>query len=454
MNIEYWRRPAVFSAIQEIAYLERVATHAIAGWLPKVVPLESKMTLGRFQFACMDNASGLLKMNESLSAPMGGFSASLPGGWRGYALAVDRSESEHTFLWSLFADLKARVLSLACEALRRTDPVLDQHIQEKLVSARDRAQSQMEWYRALGLPAAPEAHARALSSLWDARATGAPMGAKDWLWAPVDRVRKPTRPDHLRHAEPGSMSSYAILGTDAHTIETFHGSFDDEITTMELFGRCSYEHPDLPEEFHWAMARQASDESRHAQSCLDVMASFGGTYGQHVMSTGIYDFHYQFSDCEPGSKRELLWRLLLRSTLQEALSLDGFVLQIKKREFHGQSNVARVLESIMADEVQHVRSGLKWSTFLCGGDGAKVRAELTTAHDFYLAEVERKRRKYVMENPEKALAELEFVRNRDVVVPQAYPFDLTIPVNRVARKAAGMTNEDIEQIVEWGYAYP
>lgn len=450
MSREYLRRPALLSALEEIAYLERAATHLIAGWLPKIVALDAKLTLGRFQFASMDNASSLLKMLSSLSAPFGDWRASIPVGWRAYARAIDESPTAEAYLAGLFASLKVHVRDLAAEALRRTDPVLDQHPRERLKTVRADAEAQLDWYAGLGI----STPVPRIDALWETRRSGDGMSLGEWMWAPIDRVGRPARPAHLVQMIPGSMSSRAILGTDEHTIETFHGSFDDELTTMELFGRCSYEHPDMPDEFHWAMARQTSDESRHAQSCLDVVASFGGKYGQHKIGVGIYTFHYQFSACEPGSKRELAWRFLLRSTLQEALSLDGFVLQIKKREFHGQPDVARVLESILADEIQHVKSGLRWATHLCGGDAEKAREELRLAHDYYVQHAERTRRKYVYEHPEEALDELEFVRNRDIVVPQAYPFDLSISVNHVARTAAGMTNEDIAQVVRWGYAYP
>src|SRR5271170_588707 len=228
---EYLRRPALLSVLEEIAYLERAATHLIAGWLPKIVALDVKLTLGRFQFASMDNASSLLKMLSSLSAPFGDWRASIPVGWRAYARAIDESPTAEAYLAGLFASLKVHVRDLAAEALRRTDPVLDQHPRERLKTVRADAEAQLDWYAGLGI----STPVPRIDALWETRRSGDGMSLGEWMWAPIDRVGRPARPAHLVQMIPGSMSSRAILGTDEHTIETFHGSFDDELTTMELF---------------------------------------------------------------------------------------------------------------------------------------------------------------------------------------------------------------------------
>ncbi|MDC3961122.1 DUF455 family protein [Polyangium jinanense] len=423
--------------------------------MPKIVGIDTTLTLGRFQYASMQNASTLRNTTQSLSLPIGGFRLSLPEGWRNYACAIDRSASEPILLWSLFADLKRRAKGLVVDVLGGTDPVLDTNIREQLETALRSLETQIAWYEAQHLTGAPEEHARVLQALWEAREAGAPTDVSEWLWAPIDRVPRPSRPGHMRFATRGALSSRAIYEDEVeHTRQMFHGMTDEEITTLELFARCSYEHPDMPEEFHAAMARQMFDESRHAQACINTLEDFGGTYGDLPISTGVYDFHYHHAPCEPGSKRELLWRLLLRSTFEEALSLDGFVLQIKKRAFYGQEQVTRVLGAIMSDEIFHVRSGVRWSTYLCNGDRRRAREEREQAHAFDLEQLEKIRREFVMANPEQALEELAFMRMRDAVVPKRFPFSLDISINRAARKAAGMDDEDMAQVVEWGYAKP
>jgi len=455
MSREFWQRPAMFFTLQRVAYLERAAAHILAGWIPKVAGIDTKLALGRFQYASMQSASALRNTTQSMSLPLGGWKLSLPEGWRSYACAIDRGASESIVLWSVFADIKRRARGLLVDALNGADPVLDATIREQLTTALRSLEAQIAWYEARDLPGAPENHVRALEALWNARELGVSTDVSGWLWAPLDRVPRPSRPASMRFARRGSISSRAIYEDEVeHTRQMFHGMVDEEITTLELFARCSYEHPDMPEEFHAAMARQMSDESRHAQACIDALEDFGGEYGALPISTGVYDNHYHHAPCEPGSKRELLWRLLLRSTFEEALSLDGFVLQIKKREFFGQGQVARILRAMMSDEIFHVRSGIRWSTYLCDGDRSRAREELDQAHAADLRELERIRREFVMANPEEALEELAFVRMRDAVVPQRFPFSLDITINRAAREAAGMDDADMAQVVEWGYAKP
>lgn len=451
----YMRRPLIFSAAQQIAYLERAAAHTLAGWLPKAVAIETKLALGRFLYTSMDNAVATVRAIQSSSLPLGGWAVALPEGWSAYAAEIYAASSDVDLLWSLFADLKVRIRELSTQLLQRTDPIADVYLRERIEATLRSTESQIAWYQALGLPVASEERVRTLRALWDARDNGMMKDSAGLVWAPRDRVPSPARPAHLRHAKRGSISSHAIYPNNGkHTREMFHRMFDEELTTMELFARCSYEHPDMPEEFHWAMARQASDESRHAQMCLDQLAEFGGQYGDMPISDGVYTFHYQYEPCEPGSKRELMWRLLLRSAFEEALSLDGFVLQVRKRDFFEEASVSRVLEAIMADEIHHVRSGWRWSTFLNGGDRAKTREELEQAHAWDLKATEDIRRKFVYENQEEALEELDFVKKRDSFVPKLFPFDLDITLNRVARSAAGMTDEDMAQVVDWGYVKP
>jgi uncharacterized ferritin-like protein (DUF455 family) len=141
---------------------------------------------------------------------------------------------------------------------------------------------------------------------------------------------------------------------------------------------------------------------------------------------------------------------LLRSTVQEALSLDGFVVQVKRRRHVGHTRVARLLESILADEVFHVESGLRWSRYLCGGDEDRVVAERELANAHYVEHVTRVRRAFVEEHPDLALAEMDYIAMRERK-QNRFPFSTAIRVNRRARQAAGMNDEEIEQPVAWGY---
>ncbi|HEX4460902.1 MAG TPA: DUF455 family protein [Polyangia bacterium] len=451
-------RVELYRLVHELAYFERAIAHTIAGWLPKIPAIGIKMALAHHQHAAMSHAAGLHGALKALELYRGAWDYSVPAGYRDFMMAIDGCQNGEQLIAGLHVQLRARLARSYAALLRLADPVLDQPLIAQVLPMRDENMRQRHWAQKLvtGAPTRSTARfAQNLEQRWADRQTGARVALADWLWAPLDRVPKALRPAGLTRSTRGAMSSFGHRFTVPKDVAmTFHGTFDDELTTMELFARCSYEHPDMPLEFHVNMARQVSDESRHAEACERVCNEAGYRYGDFEISTGVYDFHYQFTPCAPGSKRELMWRLLLRSTLQEALSLDGFVLQIKKREFHGQIWIARVLESIMADEVFHVKSGVRWTRHLCDGDAVRARDERTQAHDFYLAYVNGVRNEYVDRYPERALAELDYVRHRDRTVPEEYPFSLQIPVNRQARAAAGFTEPELRDVVDWGYAYP
>jgi uncharacterized ferritin-like protein (DUF455 family) len=450
-------RAELYGVVHEVCYFERAIAHTLAGWLPKVPDTRTKLLLGHHQFAAMSHAATLHGALKALELYRGEWDFSVPEGYRAFMLAVDGCKTTEQLILGLHVRLRAHLARGYAALLRLADPVLDGPLVERVLPMQQENLRQLRWARALPRRGR-DAGARfvnTLDQLWADRATSARLSLGDWLWSPLDRVPKAKRPGRMKRATKGSMSSRGHRFTVPKDVAmTFHGTFDDELTTMELFARCSYEHPDMPLDFHLNMARQVSDESRHAEACERVCNEAGFAYGDFEISTGVYDFHYQFPACEAGSKRELLWRLLLRSTLQEALSLDGFVLQIKKREFHGQVWIARVLESIMADEVFHVKSGVRWTRHLCDGDVARVQAERAAAHDFYIEYCGRTRAEFVAEHPERALRELDYIRRRDQSVEAEYPFSLAIPVNRRARVAAGFTESELREVVDWGYAHP
>src|SRR5262249_46093647 len=128
-----------------------------------------------------------------------------------------------------------------------------------------------------------------------------------------------------------------------------HNLINGEYTTMELVSRCLYEHPDLPPPFQMHLARQASDEARHAQTLEGAALHDGVNYCDYPIYTLTYEGYYEFAPCPPGSKRELLWRLLIRGTIDEGLALDDFAYQVKCREHLGQPLLADLFRYLLAD---------------------------------------------------------------------------------------------------------
>jgi hypothetical protein len=131
----------------------------------------------------------------------------------------------------------------------------------------------------------------------------------------------------------------------------FHALMDTELCAAELTARNSHEHPDMPWDFHVDMARQVWDELRHAEIYDRLMATeLDCHWGDYPIGFAYFRSIYRL---------DLLGRLALwpRSHRPEVL----------------QENVARVFEYVLADEVPHEHTALRWGTHLLGGDEQAYR---------------------------------------------------------------------------------
>ena len=216
---------------------------------------------------------------------------------------------------------------------------------------------------------------------------------------------------------------------------------------MELAGRNLYEHADMPWEFQLESAWHAADEARHSLIIERAANRLGVSYGDYPVYLSSYEGQYQFGPCEPGSKRELLWRILLRQTFHEGLALDSLAFEVRKRGHAQQFDLASLFEWLLVDEIFHAQSGLRWSRFLCEGNEELVLNERGLAHEYFVAMVKEARARFVIEHPEEAMAEVDQLDS--ISRREQLPFHRVL--NITARKAAGFTDADLEQIVGWGY---
>jgi uncharacterized ferritin-like protein (DUF455 family) len=299
--------------------------------------------------------------------------------------------------------------------------------------------------------AADKSWLRELEELWNGRTAGEPLSLAEALWGPVDRVPRAVRPEGSRFGVSGSLGLLPVDPVhDPRDVGMFlHKELDEEFTTLELMARNSYEHPDMAWAFHRDMARQASDEARHAIMIKRLMTPRGFRHGDFALTTSSYDGIYAFEPCAAGSRQELLWRMLIRQTFMEGLAIDNLGYEIEHRRSVNQPDIAAVFEYILRDEVFHAQSGLRWSRELLGLDPQAVLKEREEAIRYFTARAEAARESFVMGNLDQAMGELAAIEagkeQRGGKLPER-------PLNRTGRVQAGYTDDDIRQIVSWGYA--
>jgi uncharacterized ferritin-like protein (DUF455 family) len=434
-------------------YFERATAHVLSGWAPKFHEYAQKTGCAHVLAGCANTAT-------SLERCLGAFETAttlrlmVPPAWIELMEAVDRSPDAPALFGALLGQLEPRLLGAYDEALALADELLHESLRAALVQGRqallDRA-TRLPWWTDDGRPCGLQP---AIEAAWHTAPAPRPAGAP-LLWEPIDRVPHAARPASAIVMAPGSMRLLPLDGLDdpAGIGLVLHNNINGEYTTMELMCRCAYEHPEMPSAFHLDMARHGADEARHALAMERMAARYGVRFGDHPVSTYTYDAIYQFEPCQAGSADELLWRLLLRATVQEGDSLDDLAYQAKKRTFLGQDELAAMFAAILADEIFHVRSGLKWSRLLCERLGRDELQEREATRRFYDNGLLLRRARFVRANPELAAAERNATAHREAYRTAA---GLEVPFgrdfNQSAREFAGFSPADLAQARRWEVA--
>lgn len=448
-----WSPTQAAASLVQLAYLERALAHILAGWAVKMPAFEAKSAFGLQMHRAMERATSLRSRVNGLCRATAS-EPTLAEGWRSLLAHVDRAQTPGRLVAAIYRWLYPRLIESYETHLRETDPDGDRASVELVRSFLPTIQEERK--QGLSLSSARwrgdnKAWLRELEELWHARAAGAPLALADGLWGPIDRVRAAVRPAGSRFSAQGSLGLLPAdpVGDPRDVGMFLHKELDEEYTTLELMGRNSYEHPDMPWAFHRDMARQASDEARHAVMIERLMKARGFRHGDFALSASSYDGIYEFEPCAAGSRQELLWRMLIRQTFMEGLAIDNLAFEIGRRRSVGQGDIAAAFEYILRDEVFHAQSGLRWSGELAGSEPNAVLQARYEAIQYFTRRAEAAREAYVMGNLDEAMDELAAIEagkeSRGGKPPER-------PLNRTGRVQAGYTDYDILQILSWGYA--
>ncbi len=448
--------PAAAEKLDQLAYLERACAHLLAGWIVKTPDLEVKIAWGQHLAANMEHAARLHDRARALRGDEP--ETKIPAAWRDSARAIDGSRETVEVLRGILS-LKQYLAAAYQDYLERADPVADAGSIQIIESANRAARAQIKW-TAKKLRAVNRSNGREVGVIHELplhksrkKDAAEELTFDDAIWTPLDRAPRVARPAQMRRGEPGALRLLPLHPRSRKDTGLFlHNFLNEEFTTLELVARNSYEHPEMPWAFHRDSARHAGDEARHAQMFVRALPDFGIEYGDYPIYTYSYEGEYEFPAnaawgaeyCEPGSPRELLWRILLRQVVHEGLALDSTPFEVKKRTYLRQPELARIFGYIYADEVFHAGAGVKWSRYLVHGDGAQFARERETAYNFYSERLKDRRLTWVASHLEQAAEEAtqldEMSRN--------YQFPFKIEVNVAARQRAGFSDEEIRRVID------
>ena len=191
-------------------------------------------------------------------------------------------------------------------------------------------------------------------------------------------LEQPVRDEHVRVSDEGDpfLSRELYVNGPENHVPTdreeqrhfFHALLDAELCAAELMARNSHEHPEMPWDFHVDMARQVWDEARHAKVHeLLMVEELGCRWGDYPVGFSYFRSIYAY---------DLLGRLALFNGTSEQKAMWRHSHRRKVLLELGELRIARVFDYLLADEVPHVHNGVRWGSYLLGGDERAYRRKV------------------------------------------------------------------------------
>jgi uncharacterized ferritin-like protein (DUF455 family) len=143
--------------------------------------------------------------------------------------------------------------------------------------------------------------------------------------------------------------------------ERLHRHMNNEIGSMEIAAQCLVDFPQAPWELQMQLARQTFDESRHVEGLYGRLRALGGYKGEFP----VFNFEWRVTSVLDSIEA----RLAIQNRTFEAGQMDLLAGLAKMWRDGGDDETAALLESILADEVSHVRFANRWIRRLAQDDG-------------------------------------------------------------------------------------
>jgi uncharacterized ferritin-like protein (DUF455 family) len=134
--------------------------------------------------------------------------------------------------------------------------------------------------------------------------------------------------------------------------ERLHRHMNIEVGAMEIAAQSLVDFPDAPWDVRLSLARQVADESRHTRMLLQRLYELGGYKGEFPVANFEWGVTLMLDNL-PG-------RLAVQNRTFEAGLIDILGTLRKRWRDAGDARTAELLESILADEITHVRFANRW----------------------------------------------------------------------------------------------
>jgi len=159
------------------------------------------------------------------------------------------------------------------------------------------------------------------------------------------------------------------------SLEFMHRQMNEEVDALECSARSICDFPEAPWEIRMFLARQCSDEARHALMFRTLFLRRGGVMGEFP----VLNFQYRII-CGIDS---LVARLAVQNRTFEAEGIDAIQFGIGEARARGDEELAQLFDGQFADEIQHVRVAndfIQQSVQREPRLALRIAAALSTAH--------------------------------------------------------------------------
>lgn len=155
------------------------------------------------------------------------------------------------------------------------------------------------------------------------------------------------------------------------TPEFLHRQMNEEVNGLEIAARNLTDFPDAPWELRLAIARQCWDEARHVCMFRRCLERRQGRVGEYP----VLNFQYRIATRLP----TLAGRLAVQNRSFEAAGIDAIHDAIRAAEAAGEADLVALLDTQLADEIQHVRYANTWIRRLVDEGGPRAVFQLVQA---------------------------------------------------------------------------
>jgi len=153
--------------------------------------------------------------------------------------------------------------------------------------------------------------------------------------------------------------------------EFLHRQMNEELNGLEIAARNLTDFPEADWELRLAIARQCWDEARHVVMFRRCYERRGGRIGEFP----VLNFQYRIAT----RIDTLAGRLAVQNRSFEAAGIDAIQDGIDAARRHGQADLVELLDTQLADEVQHVRYANTWIPRLIEKEGPRATFQVVRA---------------------------------------------------------------------------